>query len=289
MSKPLLYSTAAEWRDAPQKRVLLFGMSGLGKTYISDTLRESGNWYHYSVDYRIGTRYMGEHIVDNAKKEAMERPFLRELLLSDSIYIASNITFENLAPLSSYLGKPGDPAKGGLDIEEYRKRQAQHEAAEIAALLDTPKFIAKSNDVYGYPNFVCDTGGSICEVVDPQNPNDPVLNSLSQSTLMVWIKGSDDHTDELVRRFDKAPKPMCYQPAFLTECWDKYLAETGKSPDHVDPDAFVRWTYAAAMAHRTPRYQAMAENWGLTISAKDLSDVKNESDFTDAIASIFPK
>ena len=162
-------------------------------------------------------------------------------------------------------------------------------AGAAAALLDTPKFIAKSNDVYGYPNFVCDTGGSICEVVDPQNPNDPVLNSLSQSTLMVWIKGSDDHTDELVRRFDKAPKPMCYQPAFLTECWDKYLAETGKSPDHVDPDAFVRWTYAAAMAHRTPRYQAMAENWGLTISAKDLSDVKNESDFTDAIASIFPK
>jgi hypothetical protein len=37
------------------------------------------------VDYRIGTRYMGEHIVDNFKREAMKVPFLRDLLRSDSI------------------------------------------------------------------------------------------------------------------------------------------------------------------------------------------------------------
>ena len=39
--------------------------------------------------------------------------------MSDSIYIASNITFDNLAPLSTYLGKPGDPAQGGLPFDEY--------------------------------------------------------------------------------------------------------------------------------------------------------------------------
>ena len=37
---------------------------------------------------------------------------------TDSIYIGSNITFQNLAPLSTYLGKPGDPEKGGLAFEE---------------------------------------------------------------------------------------------------------------------------------------------------------------------------
>ena len=30
-------------------------MSGLGKTYISNLLREDGDWFHYSIDYRIGT------------------------------------------------------------------------------------------------------------------------------------------------------------------------------------------------------------------------------------------
>ena len=112
----MLYKNADDWHSAAKKRVLLFGMSGLGKTHISNVLRAAGNWFHYSVDYRIGTRYMGEHIADNFKREAMKSPLLRELLLSDSVIIQSNITFNNLAPLSSYLGKPGDPAKGGVPL-----------------------------------------------------------------------------------------------------------------------------------------------------------------------------
>ena len=43
-----------------------------GKTYVSNMLRASGNWFHYSIDYRIGTRYMGELIADSFKKKAME-------------------------------------------------------------------------------------------------------------------------------------------------------------------------------------------------------------------------
>ena len=39
---------------------------------------------------------MGEFIVDNFKREAMKVPFLRDLLRSDSIYLNSNITFDNL-------------------------------------------------------------------------------------------------------------------------------------------------------------------------------------------------
>jgi hypothetical protein len=106
----MIYSSGKDFRDATQKRVLLFGMSGLGKTYLSNMLREAGDWFHYSVDYRIGTRYMNEYIADNFKREAMKVPLLRELLMTDSVYIASNITFDNLAPLSTYLGKPGDRA-----------------------------------------------------------------------------------------------------------------------------------------------------------------------------------
>ena len=100
----MLYQDAQAWRDAESRRILVFGMSGLGKTHLSSTLRASSNWFHYSIDYRIGTRYMGEYIADNAKAEAMKVPFLRELLLSDSIYIGSNITFDNLNPVSTYLG-----------------------------------------------------------------------------------------------------------------------------------------------------------------------------------------
>ena len=112
----MLYSSAKDWRAAPHRKVLVFGMSGLGKTHLSGLLRGSGNWFHYSIDYRIGTRYLGEAIVDNAKSEAMKVPFLRDLLMSDSIYIASNITFENLSPVATWLGKPGNTKKGGMDL-----------------------------------------------------------------------------------------------------------------------------------------------------------------------------
>ncbi|MDZ4095523.1 MAG: ATPase [Paracoccaceae bacterium] len=279
----MIYTSAQDWQQDRAKRVLLFGMSGLGKTHLSNMLRDSGGWFHYSVDYRIGTRYMGEFISDNFKREAMKVPLLRELLMTDSVYIASNITFENLSPLSTYLGKPGDAARGGLAFAEYVARQAQHKEAEIAALLDTPRFVDRARDLYGYSNFVCDSGGSICEVVDPENPDDPVLRALADTLLLIWIKGSDAHTAELIRRFDRAPKPMYYQPEFLATCWTEYLHETNTLPDDVNPDAFVRWTYARALAHRQPRYAAMAR-WGLTITAEDAATVTSPADFETLIA-----
>lgn len=283
----MIYKSRAEWNAAARKRVLLFGMSGLGKTYVSAMLRERG-WFHYSIDYRIGTRYMGEYIADNFKREAMKVPLLRELLLTDSVYIASNITFENLAPLSTYLGKPGSPARGGLPFEEYTLRQNQHRAAETAALLDTGHFIRRAEDIYRIGNFVCDTGGSICEVVDPDDPQDPIMTHLSKNLLMVWIEGSEGHTEELVRRFDRAPKPMYYQARFLERKWVEYRVQRGLKEDEVDPDDFVRWTYRQALEHRQPRYRAMAQNWGITLKAEEVALVRDENDFRSLIESKLP-
>ena len=279
----MLYPSADAWRAAPHKHVLVFGMSGLGKTHMAHLLRQSGDWFHYSIDYRIGTRYLGETIADNAKAEAMKVPFLRDLLLSDSIYIGSNITFDNLSPVATWLGKPGDPAKGGLPMTEYASRQEAFKQAEIAALRDTGYFARRGEMLYGYPHFICDTGGSICEWVDPDDDNDPLMQTLSAECLPVWIKGDDAHTQELIRRFDKAPKPMAYQPEFLLRVWQEYLNENRCQEDDVDPDAFIRWTYAQALAHRQPRYEAMSR-WGVTVTADQVAQLRSEDDFVDLIA-----
>ncbi|MFK7743980.1 MAG: ATPase [Roseobacter sp.] len=274
----MLYSSASDWHNAARKSVLVFGMSGLGKTHMSNLLRESGRWFHYSIDYRIGTRYMGEYIADNAKAEAMKVPFLRDLLMSDSIYIGSNITFDNLSPVATYLGKPGSPTKGGLSMAEYTRRQDQFQAAEIAALYDTAHFASRAEALYGYPNFVCDTGGSICEWVDPDDENDPLMRELSRHCLMIWIKGDEAHTQELIRRFDRAPKPMAYQPEFLVAVWEQYLEHNNCVEGDVDPDDFIRFTYAKALAHRQPRYAAMAR-WGITVTADQVAALKTPQDF----------
>jgi hypothetical protein len=280
----LIYENARALRAARDKRLLFFGMSGLGKTHVANLLRDEGSWFHYSIDYRIGTAYMGEHIADNLKQQAMQVPFLAELLRSDSIYIGSNITFDNLAPLSTYLGKPGNPDLGGLSFTEYMRRQDLHRRAEINALLDTPHFIKRAHDLYGYANFVCDTGGSICEVVEPNDPRDEVMKTLGAHTLMIWIEGSEDHTEELIRRFDRAPKPMYYQPRIMRQLWDDYKRERGVEAAEVVPDDFIRFAYARAIRHRVPLYAAMAKNWGVTVKAADVASVRDAADVMEIVA-----
>ena len=278
------FSSGAEYLEWPMKAVTLFGMSGVGKTTLGRLLRRH-EWFLYSVDYRIGTRYMNEHIVDLFKREAMKVPLLRQLLRSDSIYISSNITFENLEPLSTYLGKPGNPEKGGLSFAEYMRRQRQHRTGEIAALLDVPTFIDKARDIYGYEHFLCDTGGSLCEVINFSDPADPVAEVLARNTMLVYIEAPEEHVQTLIERFREHPKPMYYQPEFLKRIWAEYKAERGIDRDEqVDPDDFAIYGFERLIRHRIPLYEKIARRWGYTVSMNDVQQVKTEADFNQLLA-----
>lgn len=280
----MIYKNRKDWETSTNKRVSLLGMSGLGKTKLSNMLQSTFSWFHYSVDYRIGTRYLDEHIVDNFKQEAMKNVFLRDLLLSDSIYISSNLNFNNLSPLSTYLGKPGSEDLGGIDFNLYKKRQKQHREAEILSVMDTNKFIEKSNNIYAYQNFVCDTSGSICEVVNPEDPNDPLLNHLSKNTLIILIKGDKKHKDQLIKRFKANPKPIYYNENFLNKKWSDFKNINNVDDKNVDPDKFILYCFEDLLDHRIPIYDSIAKNWGITINADDISKVENEKDFTNLVS-----
>ncbi|WP_375451965.1 ATPase [uncultured Devosia sp.] len=280
----MLFKSADEFIASPRRAVTVFGMAGVGKTRLSATLRHS-SWFHYSADYRIGTRYMGEYIVDNFKREAMKNPFLAELLRSDSIYISSNITFANLDPLSTYLGTPGNPDRGGLPLEEYQRRQEQHRIAEIAALGDVPHFIDRARQLYGYDDFIADTGGSLIEVVDPADPADPVIQTLAAGTALLYIRGTEKDAAQLISRFRASPKPLYYRPAFLLEKWAEYKTLNKVADDcDVDPHGFGAWSFEALLHDRMPRYQALADNFGYVVDASDLAIVRDGDEFIDLMA-----
>jgi hypothetical protein len=280
----MLFDHPDQFLNAPRHAVTVFGMAGVGKTRLAALLRQH-RWFHFSVDYRIGTRHMGEFIVDNFKAEAMKVPFLRALLRSDSIKIESNITFANLDPLSTYLGTPGDPARGGLPFAEYQRRQHQHRVAEIAALQDVPHFIERADGLYGYSDFIADTGGSLIEVVEPDDAEDPVIRTLAASTALLYIRGTDDDAHELIRRFKQSPKPMYYRPEFLVRKWDEYKKLNKiRSDDDVDPAGFGAWGFEALLHDRLPRYQALADRHGYTVKAADLATVRDGDEFLDLMA-----
>lgn len=263
-----------EFRAWDKKCVTLLGMSGVGKTRLAIKLRRR-HWFHYSGDYRIGTRYLDEAILDNIKQEAMQVPFLRELLRSDSLFIRNNITVDNLQPVSSFLGKLGNPELGGLGLKEFKRRQELHRAAEIATMKDVPEFIRKAHEIYGYRHFINDAGGSLCELDDPE-----VLDVLARHTLIFYLKASEEDEQELIRRAEEDPKPLYYRAAFLDEQLAIYLREKGLAyVAEIEPDDFVRWTFPRLFYSRLPRYQAIADEHGYTITTEELTQVKDESSF----------
>jgi len=266
--------SATEFREEKNKAITLLGMSGVGKTFLSTILRQS-DWFHYSGDYRIGSRYLNEPILDNIKKQAMDVPFLRDLLRSDSIYITNNIAFENLAIMSTFLGKIGDPELGGLSLEEFKKRQKLFYDAEYAAMFDVPEFKQKAQDIYGLNHFVNDAGGSLCEFDD-----ESVFEMLAEHSIILYIQANDADEKRLIERATAAPKPMYYRAQYLDEQLAIYMQEQQlEYVSMIVPDEFVRWVFPRLFYDRIPRYERIAKQYGYTIKTDDLYKIKTEQDF----------
>jgi hypothetical protein len=271
--------TGAEFMAWPHKAITLLGMSGVGKTTLSYKLPAS-KWFHYSGDYRIGTKYLSEPILDNIKRQAMQVGFLRDLLRSDSIYIASNITVHNLEPVSTFLGKIGNPKLGGLSVEEFKRRQRLHRDAEIGAMRDVADFIVKAREIYGYDHFMNDAGGSVAELDD-----DATLKLLARHTLILYLRPDAALEKKLVARAISNPKPLYFQEEFLDVKLAEYMSLHGyASTDEIVPNEFVQWIFPALVEHRRPKYETIAAQYGYTIDAGALEAVVNEKDFLDLVS-----
>ena len=264
-----------DFRAWNKKNITLLGMSGVGKTYLASMLRQH-QWFHYSGDYRIGTRYLDEQILDLVKQRAMESPFVRDLLQRDWIYIRNNIRINDLGPVLSYVGKLGNPEIGGVPLDDFQYRQAQYREAEISAMYDVPSFIDKAHRIYGYSNFVNDVGGSLCELDAPE-----VIELLAQHTLILYIQTTnEEEEEELIRRAQSSPKPLYYRPDFLLEHLQVYLQQNNlEYAAEMDPDEFTRWIFPLLFRARIPRYEAIAEPYGYTVTSQEVAQVRDEQDF----------
>ena len=273
-----------EFKAWDKKVITLLGMSGVGKTRLACVLR-THHWFHYSGDYRIGTRYLDESILDNIKQKLMYIPFLKDLMRSDSLHVSNNITVDNLKLVSTFLGKLGNPEQDGLGLAEFKRRQELHRQAEISAMKDVPEFIDKAHNVYGYDHIINDAGGSLCELDDAE-----VLDALSTHTLVIYIKASKTDEEELIKRAEHSPKPLYYRESFLDEQLAVYMSEHKlEYVALIGPDDFVKWVFPRLFYSRLPRYEAIAKQYGYTITTEEVAAVHNEKDFIELISAVLDR
>ena len=262
-----------QFRTQKNMRITLLGMSGVGKTHLAKLIGQKGDWFHFSGDYHIGATHLKDEILDNIAQKMRKDPWLQTLLNNNSISVNSQVTFDNLEPISAFLGKVGNPEEGGIPIDEFVRRQTLHLDAEIKAMNDVPRFIERALS-QGHEHFINDAGGSLCELGD-----DSVYQTLAEHTLILYIKTSSANEKMLIERAQEQPKPLYYQTAFLHSALNAYLAENGLSyVAQINPDDFVRWVFPKLVANRLPKYQAIADAYGYTISSDDLYQCKTADD-----------
>jgi len=235
------------------KNVITFiGMSGVGKSYMSQKLAEWG-WYRYSCDENIGEDLIGD-----------------KGLSEDQI----------LDALAKLVGRLGNADKGGLCLSEFRKRQSSYYHAECRSLLFLDRQIEKA-EAEGFENFIHDSTGSFCEIED-----EVVLQSVGEISNICYIEASPEHEREVVERAQKHPKPLFFPPSKFLGWYDDFMEEHGLSEDQdVDPDTFSRWVFPKLFEQRLPKYKKLSDFYGFTVPSEAMPDVSNAAEFLEVINS----
>lgn len=270
-----------------QLKLLLIGMSGVGKTYLSTVL--SKNQKHYSVDYLIGAKYLTQEISDSINKELKTNPYIEDLLNNQALKTEVSISSDNLCALSFYIGLFGSKQKNGLPLGEFVRRQKLYLESERKVMFDLITTIENKNSV------IVDTTGSFCELFSyPIDFSDPLIKMLRDDFLVIYLEADNQLNETLIQRQRQAPKPMCYEPDFFQSQLQEYCKinniEYSKSSlskfqnDNIDPKDFSMFVFRKCIHYRKHKYQQIADFTGITIPAKQTSNIDSSSQFYDLVA-----
>jgi len=271
--------SAEEFKKQKNKCITLLGMSGVGKTRLAKLIGEEGDWFHFSGDYRIGATHLKDDIIANIANKMKTDSWLKKLLDNQSISVNSQVTFDNLEPISAFLGKVGNPEEGGLPIDEFIRRQNLFFEAEKKTMYEVPEFINRSQSE-GFSHFINDAGGSLCELEDPK-----LYKTLSENSLIVYIQTNKENERILIKRAKTRPKPMYYNSRFFENSINTYLSENSLDyAAQVSPDDFVSWVFPRLIEDRLKKYAAIANKYGCTIQSDDLHNCNSSNDVINLIS-----
>jgi hypothetical protein len=256
--------TKKDFNDIDHKVITLMGMSGVGKTYLSNALEGDG-WLHYSCDLDIGTKYLNEEI---------------EQTLGEK----NCVSMDDLSQLSKYVGRLGAPEQDGLNFDEFKRRQQKYLVAECQSLRALKGVIDQAQD-QKFTHVINDSTGSLCEIDD-----DVLLDSIDENSLIVYIKANEEQEQKVLKRAQEYPKPLFFSPEKFDGWVEEYLAEQElASSADMDADDFSRWVFPKLFENRLPKYQAIADKYGVTIPSEAFQDIQTSDEFLSIIVKHLPE
>lgn len=256
--------TISDFNGIDHKVITLMGMSGVGKTYLSTMLERQG-WKHSSCDLEIGTKFLSEE-------------------LETTLGQKNRIVMEDLSQLSEYVGRLGPSDKGGISLEEFKRRQGAYYVAECKSLKALKSIVGRAQEE-GFTHVVNDSTGSLCEIDD-----DTLIESIDENSLIVYIKASEEEEQNVLRRAQEYPKPLFFSPEKFDSWLAEYLAENNlNSSDEMEPDDFSRWVFPKLFENRLPKYQRIADKYGVTIPSTAFKDIKTSDEFLNVIIAHLPE
>ena len=180
-----------------------------------------------------------------------------------------DVSVDDLSALSAYVGQVGDVDQGGLDLGTFKDRQRAYIEAEMLVLQQMPHGLKVVND----------STGSFCEVY-----NDNLIAEVAAKSLLVYIETDEETHAEVIARAVEYPKPLYFPPVLFDQWLDAYCAEKGVVVTNIEPNDFSAWVFPKLFESRLPKYERLAEKYGVKVSAKDLHSVNSEQEFLELIS-----
>lgn len=190
-----------------------------------------------------------------------------DFVIGEKLLGPGRVTPDNLRALSAYIGQVG---KGALSRAEFKKRQRQYIEAERDSLMALPQV----------NKLVVDSTGSLCEI-----EGEALFERLARETTLVYIKAGPEEEAALLETAKKYPKPLYFPPDKFVEWLKGYMDEKKiKSVDEIEPDDFSRWVFPKLFHSRLPKYQALADKYGITVPSARVKDVKSAEELLEVIS-----
>lgn len=250
-----------------KKNITLVGMSGCGKTFLSQSLIKKG-FFHYSADWEISTILRPQILQSVIEKIKNESPFFKSLHENFLIKTELSLTFDDLSTVTNFVIPLNE--KNKVTYKNLITSQKIYKQAELQSMANFFRDAQSIMKNYKSSGIICDATGSIFEIT-LESPE--IIEKLKNETQVVYIKTDENHKQTLIDRSKNAIKPILYNERFLNKNLQEYYSVKKIDDDFEIDGEFFPWVFANLLEYRTQCYEKLASQTNaIIINASNVQD-----------------